>query len=195
MAEQAVGAQPARYCIIRTAGAATLTVANALVAAGIAAWTPRAVIKRRRPRSKATVEREAPILPTFVFVPADYLPDLYRMLAAPVKPQPSFSIFRHAGRIPLVSAGQMVSLRVEEEQAADALLRERERARAVALRAATNVPPIGTRVRVPQVAFTGMTGVVEGGKGRAAVVNFGGGRTITVDAWLLETDQVHRAAA
>lgn len=184
-----------RWCILRTSGGRTLTLARSLVAAGIDAWTPMLVTKRRRPRSKATIELDAPILPTFVFARERHLPDLYRVLAAPRNPHPDFSIFRHAGRIPVISGAAMASLRAEEEREASVRTREAERSRLSALKARGVVPPVGSVVRVPQMAFTGMTGVVEGARGRAALVNFGGGLTMTIDAWLLAPDELRADAA
>ena len=184
-----------RWCILRTSGGKTLTLARSLVAAGIDAWTPMLVTKRRRPRSKVQIEIDAPILPTFVFARAAHIPDLYRALAAPMNPHPAFSVMRHAGRIPLVGDSSMASLRAEEQAAADEHSRKAERARRAKLKARGEVPPIGTVVRVKLVAFTGMTGVVEVAKGRAAVVNFGGGLTFTIEAWLLTPDAVPACAA
>ncbi|MBB3347333.1 hypothetical protein [Sphingomonas sp. BK069] len=180
------------WCILRTAGPCTTKLAASLSAAGIAAWTPSLVAKRRLPRRKATIERTAPIMPTFVFVPADRLPDLIAILARPSNPHPQFSIFPNACRTgpARIGAGQMASLRQVEEQAAEAYRREKERQRNKALRASAQAIPLGTQVRVPQTAFAGLMGVVEGHEGRNMRVNMGGGFIVKIEAWLLKADQV-----
>ena len=186
-----------RWCILRTAGPRTLPLCRALTSLGYDAWAPQLTIRRRRPRSKQTIEIDAPILPTFVFLRSDLLGDLYRLMALPTSPLPAFRLFTYAGRVPLIGEAQMRSLRQEEanEQAKRSALLERERLIAersqrhrerAMLRASARTYEAGDRVTVTQPAFAGMTGVVERGAGKAAVVNLGGSITVTIEAWLLE---------
>jgi hypothetical protein len=185
-----------RWCILRTSGPSTLPLTLSLRAAGYDVWTPTLTLRRRRPRSKAKIERDAPILPTFVFARAHHAADLMRLRALPVSPHPAFSVFRHGGRIPLIGDAQIGGLREEEERLAAERDAERDQERRAAevnarrqrvaeLRAAAQSFPVGSRVTVAQDAFAGMMGVVERGKGRAPVVNFGGGMSVTIEAWLL----------
>lgn len=160
-------------------------------------------IRRRRPRSKVMRELQAAILPTFVFLRADALDNLRRLIATSKSALPPFSVLSHAGRVPLVSERQMAALRAEEERSASAhqvvLEREarlaerneRQRQRAI-LRASAPTFEAGAKVRVTQPAFAGMTGIVERGQGKAAVVNLGGSISITIEAWLLESVGVNR---
>ena len=157
----------------------------------------------------ATAEQEAPILPTFVFVPADRLPDLARIIAGP-HGHPAFSIFRYAGRVPLIADAQMAMLRAEEAREAEllrlrteektreaarleriALLRT-EQARRKALRSQRRVMEAGTRVAVAQApSLAGMTGVVEAGDGKSYFVVFGGMLKMKIEAWQLTPVAVH----
>lgn len=171
-----------RWIILRTAGPRTLPLARSLQSAGMDVWTPCAWVKRRLPRKRTYVEREAAILPTFVFVRPAHLPELLAALSAHRNPHPAFSLFRHGGAFPIVGDGEMASLHAEEERLAAAYRRDRDRKKPL--------PDVGARVRVPITAFSGMTGVVEGVRGRNAVVNFGGGRAVTIGAWLLESGEL-----
>lgn len=178
------------WCILRTSGGRTLPLARSLQAAGFEVWTPSMVVMRRLPRRRQRIERDAPILPTFVFARAERLQDLLQAMSDPRTDHPPFSLFRHAGRFPLVTSDQIASLHDEEDRAADVHRRTRERERAAERRATCAVPVVGSEVRLPFHAFTGLVGTVESVKGKSAVVNFGGGRTITIGAWLLETGEV-----
>lgn len=193
-----------RWCILRTAGARTLPLAASLNAAGFDAWTPQLTIRRRRPRSKAMVELQAAILPTFVFLRSDRLDDLRRLAMRPGSALVQFSVLSHAGRVPLITDAQMATLRDEEDRAAAAHQvvkdreqrlaerSERQRKRATLRASAPSYAP-GDQVRVLQPAFAGMTGFVERGVGKAVVVNLGGSISVTIEAWLLEP-QIERAA-
>lgn len=188
----------AGWCVLRTSAPRTLSVAASLAEAGFDVWTPRLIIKRRRPRSKATIEIAAPIMPTFVFVRAHQMAELRAVLTLPINPHPPFSIFHHAGRIPVLGDGQMLSLRAEEDREARRHRAEKEKAERSALRASAPVPPIGTEVRIGEAyegAFAGMTGIVAAERGRAAVIDFGGRINLTVDAYLLETITAVEAVA
>jgi hypothetical protein len=44
------------------------------------------------------------------------------------------------------------------------------------------------KVRVPEGPFAGMNGIVGRGKGKAPIVNFGGGFRVVIEAWLLRPD-------
>jgi ribosomal protein L21E len=194
---QDTGTAAGRWCILRIAGPQTLPLAASLQRGDFKAWAPQMVIRRRRPRSKVMTEIQAAILPTFVFLQAGQLNDVRRLHALPGSPLPAFSVLSNAGRVPLVSEAQMAALRDEEQRACaahqavkdrEARLAERserQRQRAI-LRASAPTYAAGDRVRITEPAFAGMTGIVERGQGKAAVVNLGGSISLTIEAWLLE---------
>lgn len=184
MDESSNGAtQSAEWCILRTTGGRTVSLARSLERAGIEAWTPIEQQSKRRPRSKVRFEVVAPIMPTFVFVRAGHLPELARCLAEPVNPHPSFSIFRHGGRIPIIADADIAGLRVAEESAK----RRADRAR---MKAHRHVFPVGEQVRLDEGAFAGMSGVVEGGDGKFALVAFNGGLSVKIATFLLRPENV-----
>ncbi len=143
------------------------------------------VQSRRRPRSKATIEIEAPIMPTFVFARAGLLPALAAIMELPISPHPPFSIFRHLGRIPLLADREIANLRVVEETAQRARLKKSHR----------YVFPVGQRVNVAEGNFTGLEGVVEGGDGRYALICFGGSMQFKIATFLLRSDDIGSSAS
>lgn len=171
-----------RWCILRTSPGRTLGLLAALSAAGFDAWTPRQTQSRRRPRSKVTVELEVPIAPTFVFVRAAHVRDLAAAEAALVNPFPAFSIFRHGGRIPLIADGEVDGLRQAEDRAQ---LQARRKKRSAYV--------MGQRVRVGDGAFAGLTGVVEEGGDKFALIAFGSTFRMRIATWLLSADEVEES--
>lgn len=174
------------WCILRMAAGRTLAVADSLSAAGIEAWTPKEVQRRRLHRSrKAAEDHTVAMAPTFVFARAHALPDLLRIMSMPVSPHPPFGLFRFAGRIPVVGERDMEFLRSAEKKA------ERRQKRSHRY-----IYPRGTHVRIDQEAhpaFGGMIGVVEACQGKEARVTLAlFGRTVEfkVATWLLRTDDV-----
>lgn len=173
-----------KWCILRMAGSRTLGLAKSLNDAGIEAWTPSKVQTIKRPRSTLTVKRDMPIAPTFVFARAEHVRDLLAIAASPMSSHPQFSVFRHGGRIPLISDAGLAGLRGEED-----------RAKIKSRRAKRRALVMGQRVRISEGAYAGLSGVVEKSKGRWVVVAFDGAVEMTVDSWLLAADDVdHRSA-
>ncbi len=184
------------WAILRTSAASTINLAAKLAESGFEAWTPTVTALRRLPRRKTRVERAAPILPTYVFVNADAVPDLRRALMRPSMPYPAFSIFRYFGRTPLISSAQIEALREEEARAGDAYAKMRERERLAALKAGASASrfALGGTVKVTQDAFAGMSGVVVEHQGKYAMVNLGFGKALKIGAWLLESGEIENAA-
>jgi hypothetical protein len=105
-------------------------------------------IKRPHGKSDAkgrrnTIEINLPILPTFLFARASGFATLAHMAGAPAHQHPPFSLFSHAGRIPLIGDASVSGLREEEERLAAELIealrnaetrRERRRIRSAELR-------------------------------------------------------------
>lgn len=172
----------AKWCILRTSPGRTIGLANSLAEKGFEVWTPIRTESRRRPRSKIRVERDAPIIPTFVFARDYHVADLLEVVAMPLSPHPQFSIFRHAGRIPLISDKEVSFLRTAEDRAKLARRKEQR-----------IIIPIGSKVRVTEGVGLGMTGVVEGAHGKFATVHFGGDWRLKIATWILQVNEVGSA--
>jgi hypothetical protein len=109
---------------LRTSGGRTLNLARSLAEAGFDVWTRPHIIKRPHGKSDAkgrrnTIEINLPILPTFVFARASGLATLAHMAGDPAHQHPLFSLFSHAGRIPLIGNASVSGLREEERLAAE----------------------------------------------------------------------------
>lgn len=181
------GRDPRLWCILRTSGPRTLPVAKSLAAAGFEVWTPVETNDRRRPRSKVRIEFDAPIMPTFVFARADRLRDLEEAAVAPTNEHPPFSVFRWAGKIPLVSDAQIASLRAAEDRATARTEAAHRRDRLQADRKFFNP---GEQVKVTEGSFSGLSGMVEDGDGKFTFVAFGGSMRVKIASFLLASDQV-----
>jgi len=168
-----------RWCILRTSGARTLPLVKSLCEAGIDAWSPAKVDRIRIPRTKRYAERRTAILPTFAFAREEHIGALRLALAQPISPHPLFWIFRHMERIPLISDREIEGLRAEEERA-----KRRE------LKSKRHEFPIGTTVKTSEAGFRGLSGVVERGDDRFALVCFGGRLRVKIATFLLESDGV-----
>jgi hypothetical protein len=171
-----------RWCILRTSPGRTLGLAASLADAGLDVWTPTVTQSRRVPRSKQKREVEAPIMPTFVFARAEHIADLTAILALPLNPHPAFSIFRHAGRIPLIADGEIAGARAEEDKG-----------KRTKLKAHRHLFAPGTAVSITEGVGLGMSGVVEQGDGKFALVCFGGRMAMKIATFLLRTDEVQAA--
>lgn len=178
------------WCILRTGPARTLALAASLRAAGIDAWTPaqkaKRLVRNGKPNArgqKPSVEVDAPILPSFVFARASRLPDLVAVAVSPISSHPAFSIFRYAGRIPLIDDREIASLRRMEEV-------ERERIALAERKAKRPRFARGQDVRCDEPAFTGLIGQVLEMLDGKAVVSFGGTFNVTIASWLLRPDEV-----
>jgi hypothetical protein len=206
------------WCILRTSGGRTLNLARSLAEAGFDVWTPTRTIKRPHGKRdekgrRANVELDVPILPTFVFARAISLSTLTYIAADPTHQHPPFSIFTHAGRVPLIGANSVAGLQEEERAAAELIdqLRAAEnrdeerriksaamrtkREREKALRAERRDFAEGAVVSVAdQPSLAGMTGVIVSSDGRTAVVAFGGSLTMVIEAWRLAADAVGTAS-
>ncbi|WP_271300653.1 transcription termination/antitermination protein NusG [Sphingomonas sp. CV7422] len=168
-----------RWCILRTSGGRTLPLAKSLASAGFDVWTPVQTLTKRRGRARERIAYDAPIMPTFVFARADQLPSLARIASQPFSSHPSFSIFRHLGRVPLISDGEVAEAR-----------RVEERGRRAALVGTRKSFVVGQQVRVSDGPGAGLSGeVIANGDGKFVLVAFG---TINmkIGAWLLGTDEV-----
>ena len=110
------------WLILRTSGGRTLRLAQSLADAGFGVWTPVQTLSKRRGRTRERVAYNAPIMPTFVFAQAQHLGELARISALPFSDHPDFSIFRHMGRVPLISDTEVAEARHVEERSRRAAL-------------------------------------------------------------------------
>jgi hypothetical protein len=206
----------AGWIILRTDGRSTLRLADTLMAAGLATWTPRRTVKRVKQGrhhlidgKPVTMEVDLPILPTFVFAAASDLVRLLGIAAQPFSPFPAFTVFRFGDRVPLIAPAEIAGLKGEERDAQAAIDRireteareERRRLRAAAartehdrrraLRAERRTFKPGERVTVADwPALAGVAGTVEHGDDRTAFVVFGGLLRVQVETWQLVPDHV-----
>lgn len=168
-----------RWCILRTSGGRTLPLAKSLAAAGLDVWTPVQTLTKRRGQARERIAYDAPIMPTFVFARAHQLANLARIAAQPFSSHPDFSIFRHLGRVPLISDSEVAEAR-----------RVEERGRRAALVGTRKSFVVGQPVRVSEGPGAGLSGeVVANGDGKFVLVAFGAVR-LKIGAWLLGTDEV-----
>jgi transcription antitermination factor NusG len=166
------------WCVLRTSGPNTIGLFRSLAAAGFEVWTPIENQSRRKPRNKAKVECEVPIMPTYIFARADQLVDLIDLSFAPLKNHRDFSVFRYFARYPLISDDSLGSLRLIERKLA---VRKNKDAGFTA----------GERVRLNEGGFAGMSGVVETSKGQFTLVCFPGFNIpVKIASWHLVKDQV-----
>lgn len=201
----------AKWCVLRTPGSKTLSLAEALTGDGLEVWTPRRVIRRPAPgqrrrlvmgQRRRMIEVEVPILSGFVFVREGAEDDLARFALSPGNAHLPFRVMQRCGHAALVSEASVAGLRDAESDAAaetqaerDAETREEarrlraerlstERARLKALRRVRKSFATGDRVTVPDVpALAGLEGSITSSNGTTAAINFGGIYSLTVEAW------------
>lgn len=148
------------WCILRMAGPRTLAVARSLAKAGYDVWTPVETRQKRLPRSKAKVECEVVLMPTYAFAQAAGLRDLLAESMNPVSDHPAFTVFRHGDRFPLIADRSLDPLRVAERRGTPL-----EKVRQF---------DAGERVKLTERGFEGLSGIVETSKGQFTMVCFPG---------------------
>lgn len=161
------------WIILRMAASSTLNVAKSLADAGYEVWTPIEVEKRRAARSRKRIEREVPLMPTFVFARCDRLGDLVALSKSPAltyqawdkelqrivtRGCPYFRVFRYLDGYPRIADRHLDPLRQAEQ-------RRKTKGKSNNLMA-------GAAVRYPAAGFEGLTGTVQVVKGRYALVVF-----------------------
>ena len=161
------------WCILRTPGRSTLRLAEQLRKRGIEAWAPSKTVDRRIPRRRARVSLCLPILPSFVFANAQ---SAHRLSFLSMQPGqlPSFSVFRHSDKIPIVADAELAKLREFEEREA---LKVKRKIR--------HVWEVGQAVRVSEGPAQGMAGTVERSDGGFVLVCFGGRLKMKIASFLL----------
>jgi transcription antitermination factor NusG len=148
------------WCILRTGGSKTLSLADALKQSGYEVWTPRETIRKRLPRRKAKAEHTAPIMPTFVFAHAKHLSDLAALAQSWKNPHPDFSVQRYNDRYPLIADDELRPLRMAERKGTP-------------LEHIKTFDP-GEQIRLTEGGFAGMSGIVQTSDGKHTMVCFPG---------------------
>ncbi len=166
------------WCILRTSGGKTLALADSLGKAGFEVWTPRKVLDRKRSKKTGAPEVEIAITPTFVFARSRHVGQLSMERARQATAHPGFSIFRFAGRIPLIADIDIIGFRAEEEAANLARRKIRHR----------DIEP-GQRVAFKEGIYAGMTGVIlKRGAAYSAVIF--PDREVKIATWLASENVV-----
>jgi hypothetical protein len=88
------------WCVVRTQGGQTLTLAKSLQDAGFAAWTPTETVTRRARRSHPAQDIVQPLMPGLIFVAWDKL-DALIALSRNAMPYSTFSGFSSFGLGPV----------------------------------------------------------------------------------------------
>ena len=141
------------WCILRTAGRHTLTLADNLAHDGFEVWTP-SELQRYPGSSKA--RRPVPIMPTFVFANASHL---WTLVEKADEPFADFSVFRYLDRFPVIADEDLMGLREAEKRAIP--------------KADRPAYSVGSDVLAVDGPYSGLPGKVIRCKGGDALVLFG----------------------
>jgi transcription antitermination factor NusG len=154
------------WCILRTSSADTLRLLKSLTQAGLGAWTPIEKRFGKMPRTKASFDKEAALLPTYVFGRVEHVDELLRLAMIPHRQHPKFWVFQQQGGIPLIADDQLNALRQEEDRKVRVFERFKRRGR-------KGAPlPRGTEVKLSEGPMAGFPGVVEDQQGQFTNVSF-----------------------
>jgi hypothetical protein len=178
------------WCILRTRGRHTLSLADSLANDGYEVWTPIETKTIQIPRANVKRTIRLPIMPSYVFARFSHLVDLLQLADMPVKPRrgsrrmdpahADFSVLHAFGRIPLVADRHLTELRKLEAR------------RTPAKMAKYALPPKST-ARVKGGVFGGMIGLVVRSTPAATVLRFNGSFPVEIPTFLLEQDGVSAA--
>lgn len=154
------------WVILRMASADTLRVAKSLTEAGLCVWTPIERRIGRMPRTRSRYDKEAALMPSYVFGRVEHLSELLRLAMIPHREHPKFSVFRYQGGVPLIADEQLDALRNEEERTARVFDKWKRRGTKGPILA------LGTEVKVPEGPFAGFPGIVQDVQGQYTLVDF-----------------------
>lgn len=195
------------WIILRCAGSSTLQLARSLAEAGFEAWTPVEVRSKLVGRKRERIEQAIPILPNYVFAPADRLADLLALARSPsqthqvwdsqarrmvTKGHPWFEVFRLHGKVRPQTERDLASLRALEADLAN--LAEARRAQAKQKGPAPKFNA-GDVVRV-EGGFEGLRlTVVEPNEGKVVKLSHPDWMwTVEISAWKLRDVQLSQAS-
>lgn len=171
------------WCILRTAGRNTIPLMETLNADGFTAWTPVEVQCIRERSSKRKIERRVPMTPSFVFARVSgeqaVLNTILALSSRHRKKQPDFSVMHYLGAIPTIADKSLHHLRSLEIK-----ITPKDKKRLYAK---------GVRVRAPETAFAGMSGIVKKDNGKFALVAFDGRMEALIASFYLRPDEKEAA--
>jgi hypothetical protein len=199
-----------RWCILRTAGQHTLALAKSLTEAGLEAWAPARMHRRRRPRSDKYRDMLIPAFSGYVFARFHDLAELLLAQHAELSPHPAFTVLQSGQFYSWISDPQLDGLREAEARLAEEwnqFVDEEEQARLERIRKKKRRKPqrgranprrsyvLGQTVRVVDPAFTGLTAeIVELKRNGQVAIVIGEAMKITVDACDVEVVQLSEAS-
>lgn len=156
------------WCILRMASADTLRVFKSLSDAGLGVWTPIERKIGRMPRTRTQFDKEAPLMPSYVFGRVEHISELLRLAMIPNRQHPRFSVFRYRDGIPLIADDELECLREAEGHKRRVFEKWRRRG--------TKGPKLnpGDVVRMTEGAFAGLSGIVEDTQGQFTLVSIDG---------------------
>lgn len=163
----------ASWCILRTSGRTTLSLAASLERDGFEVWTPARKMKIRKPRWNVHRDVCVPLMASFVFARSHHLVDLMGLAERRKVEHPDFSVFHYFGRIPLVDDCDLEPLR--EHERAGPTRDEMQ-----------NLYRKGEKVSVANGIFGGMAGVVERSDGTFTLVRFGSRMRVKISTFILQ---------
>jgi hypothetical protein len=181
-----------RWCILRTSGRHTISLAETLAKDGWEVWTPIETRTIRAGPSRRRVDVRQPIMPSYVFAREDQLLDLIELAAARVKARrgagladrdrahADFSVLHAFGRIPLVSDRHLAALRLLE-------------AKRTPIKRAAFAFPKNASARVTAGVCQGLVGVVVRSTPKSTVIRFTGAFPFEIPTSFLTMEEVHQA--
>jgi hypothetical protein len=175
------------WCILRTSGRHTMSLAQSLEEDGYDVWTPIETKTVRVPRANAKRKVRLPIMPSYVFAKVVHLVDLLQLAAMPVKPRrgarcmdpahPSFTVLHAFGGIPTIKDAHLDELRKLE-------------AKRTPIKRAAYSFPADASARVKGGVFGGMVGVVVRSSPTETILRFDRGFPVGIPTSILELDGV-----
>ncbi|HCB75295.1 MAG TPA: hypothetical protein DEP91_03855 [Sphingomonas bacterium] len=187
MMMMAEGNSADRWSILRTAGARTLLLAQALNDAGMETYTPTVLSRHRAPRRRAKVETLVAGMPTFVFVRSTFVPDLEWLLRPEItSPLPPFSFFRYYGRRVEVRDTEIAKVRRQEAAQIERVSGVKQRAAAFG---------VGETIMLTGGSFAGLPGIVRQSDGRHTLVVFGNALEVQIGTSQLREQTVNASSS
>lgn len=186
------------WCVLQMAGADTLRVVEALTEQGLGAWTPVKWSTARKPITRSRYDKPHPIMPGYVFGDVGHIDQFVCLAGLRRRDIPRFWFLESdmAGCTPLIADRELNGLRREEARLR--AIFDAEKRKEIA-------PPTfepGAKVRMETGAYAGLSGIVQGmrGKSDAMVTIPGFSKPVKVASFLLlesvaERDLPHGIAA
>lgn len=178
-----------QWCILRTSGRTTISLAESLAKDGFDAWTPIETRKVCIPRANVKREVRLPIMPSYVFAGSRHLTDLLQLAAMPVRPRRgaglmdaahvAFHVLHCFGGIPIIEDRHLASLR-------------RLEAKRTPVRRAAYAFPQNSTARVDEGVYGGMKGVVIRSSLTDTTLDFGNGWSTKIPTSILSPTDVEQ---